>query len=121
MRGGETHQINLRRRIETAALMGRRFFVSPRVVPDALNKKHYELIQNCAADQRCKSKSSPLEQQRHVVVPLHRTLSGFHKAPHPYVAANAEPSDRASEAGPLVLGNSGGNRMISNLSLIEGS
>jgi hypothetical protein len=37
MRGGETHQISLRRRIETAALMGRRFFVSPRV-PDALNK-----------------------------------------------------------------------------------
>jgi hypothetical protein len=37
MRGGETHQINLRRRIETAALMGWRFFVSPRV-PDGLNK-----------------------------------------------------------------------------------
>lgn len=37
MRGGKTHQINLRRRIETAALMGRRFFVLQRV-PDALNK-----------------------------------------------------------------------------------
>jgi hypothetical protein len=37
MCGEETHQINLRRRIETAALMGGRFFVSPRV-PDALNK-----------------------------------------------------------------------------------
>jgi hypothetical protein len=61
MCGGETHQINLRRRIETAALVGRRFFVSPRV-PDVLNKKHYELIENCAADQRRKSKSSPLQQ-----------------------------------------------------------
>jgi len=70
MCGGETHQIDLRRRIETAALMGRRFFVSLRV-PDALSKKHYELIENCAADQRRKSKSSPLQQQRHMVVPLH--------------------------------------------------
>jgi hypothetical protein len=40
---------NLRRRIETAALMGWRFFVSPRV-HDALNKNHYELIENCVAD-----------------------------------------------------------------------
>src|SRR6516225_10364333 len=45
--------------------MGWRFFVSPRV-PDALNEKHYELIENCAEDQRRKSKSSPLQQQRHV-------------------------------------------------------
>jgi hypothetical protein len=59
MCGGETHQINLRRRIETAALMGRRFFVSPRV-PDAWNKKHYELIENYVADQRRQSKSSSL-------------------------------------------------------------
>jgi hypothetical protein len=57
-------------KLETAALMGWRFFVSPRV-PDALNKNHYELIENCAADQRGKSKSSPLQQQRHMVVPLH--------------------------------------------------
>jgi hypothetical protein len=70
MCGGETYQISLRRRIETAALMGRRFFVSPRV-PDAQNKTHYELIENCGADQRRKPKSSPLQQQRHVVVPLH--------------------------------------------------
>src|SRR6516162_8871249 len=111
MRGGETHQINLRRRIETAALMGRRFFVSPRVVPDALNKKHYELIENCAADQRSKSKSSPLQQQRHVVVPLHRTSPGLHKTSHPVVVANAESSGSASEARPLVLGNSERNRM----------
>ena len=110
MRGGETHQINLRRRIETAALMGWRFFISPRV-PDALNKKHYELIENCAADQRRKSKSSPLQQQRHVVVPLHRTSPGIHKAQNPHVVANAKSSNRASEARPLVLGNSQRNPM----------
>jgi hypothetical protein len=56
--------------LKTAALMGGRFFVSPRV-PDALNKKHYELNENCAANQCRKSKSSPLQQQWHVVVPLH--------------------------------------------------
>jgi hypothetical protein len=91
--------------LKTAALMGGRFFVFPRV-PDALNKKHYELNENCAADQRRKSKSSPLQQQRHVVVPLHRTSVGFHETPHPYVVANAKPSGSASEARPLVLGNS---------------
>jgi hypothetical protein len=74
----ETHQINLRRRIETAALMGRRFFISPRV-PDAWNKKHYELIENCAADQCRKSKSSPLQQQRHLVVLLHEHHPDFTK------------------------------------------
>src|SRR4029077_17849623 len=100
MCGGETHQINLRRRIETAALMGRRFFVSPRV-PDALNKKHYELIENCAADQSRKVKSSSLQQQRHMVVSLHRTSSGFHKTPNPHVAATAKSSRSASEARPL--------------------
>src|SRR6516164_118825 len=120
MRGGETHQINLRRRIETAALMGRRFLFLQRV-PDALNKKHYELIENCAADQRRKSKSSPLQQQRHVVVSLHRTSSGFHETAHPHVVANAKPSDRAGEAGPLVLGNSGSNRMKGHLFVIEES
>jgi hypothetical protein len=90
--------------------MGRRFFVSPRV-PDALNKNHYELIENCAANQRSKSKSSPLQQQRHVVVPLHRTSSRLHKKPNSDVVANAKPSSSASEARPLVLGNSGGNHM----------
>ena len=90
--------------------MGGRFFVFPRV-PDALNKKHYELNENCAADQRRKSKSSPLQQQRHVVVPLHRTSVGFHETPHPDVVANAKSSGSASEARPLVLGNSESNRM----------
>src|SRR5215813_7380510 len=98
--------------------MGRRFFVSPRV-PDAPNKKHYELIENCAADQRRKSKSSPLQQQRHVVVPLHRTSSGLHKTTHPDVVANAESSSSTNQARPLVLGNSGGNRMKTDLSGIE--
>jgi hypothetical protein len=86
--------------------MGWRFFVSPRV-PDALNRKHYELIENCAADQRRKSKPSPLQQQRHVVVPLHRASAGLHKTPNPDVAANAKSSGSASETRPLVLGNSG--------------
>ena len=90
--------------------MGWRFFVSPRV-PDALNEKHYELDENCAADQRRKSKSSPLQQQRHVVVPLHRTSSGFHEKPCPDVVANAKSFGSASEARPLVLGNSQRNPM----------
>lgn len=110
MCGGETHQINLRRRVETAALMGGRFFVSPRV-PDALNKKHYELNENCAADKRRESKSSPLQQQRHVVVPLHRTSSGFHEKPCSDVVANAKSFGSASEARPLALGNSERNPM----------
>jgi hypothetical protein len=50
--------------------MGWRFLFFRRV-PGALNKKHHELIENRAADQRRKFKSSPLEQQRHVVVPLY--------------------------------------------------
>jgi hypothetical protein len=110
MCGGETHQINLRRRIETAALMGRRFFISLRV-PDALNKKHYELNENCAANQRRKPKSSSLQQQRHVVVPLHRTSSGFHEKPCPDVVANAKSPNSSSEARPLAFENSGRNRM----------
>ena len=96
--------------MKTAALMGWRFFVSPRV-PDALNEKHYELDENCAADQRRKSKSSPLQQQRHVVVPLHRTSSGFHEKPCPDVVANAKSFGSASEARPLVLRNSQRNPM----------
>jgi hypothetical protein len=90
-------------------------------VPDAPNKKHYELIKNCAADQRRKSKSPPLQQQWHVVVPLHRTSSGFHKTPNPDVVANAKSSGSASEARPLVLGNSESNRMKSHFSVIEES
>jgi hypothetical protein len=35
--------------MKAAALMGLAVFVFRRV-PDALNKKHYELIENCAAD-----------------------------------------------------------------------
>jgi hypothetical protein len=51
--------------------MGWRFFVLPRV-PDALKQeKRHELIENCAADQRRKSKSSSLQQQWYMVVPLH--------------------------------------------------
>jgi hypothetical protein len=90
--------------------MGRRFFISPGV-PGALNKKHYELIENCAADQRRKSKSSSLQQQRHVVVSLHRTSSGFHEKPCPDVVANSKSFYSASEARPLVLGNSQCNPM----------
>jgi hypothetical protein len=116
MCGGKTHQINLRRRIETTALMDRWFFVSPRV-PDALNKKHYELIENCAADQRHKSKSSSLQQQRHVVVPLHRTSTGLHKTPSPNLVANAKSSNCASKARPLAVGNSARNRMKSIISV----
>ena len=70
MCGEETHQINLRRRTEDRRPDGLAVFVFPRV-PGALNKKHHELIENRAADQRRKFKSSPLEQQRHVVVPLY--------------------------------------------------
>jgi hypothetical protein len=80
-------------------------------------KKHYELIENCAADQRRKPKSSSLQQQRHVVVPLHRTSPGLHKAPHPDVVANAKPSGSASEARPLVSGSSELNRMKSIISV----
>jgi len=84
-----------------------------------MNKSNHELIENCAADQRRKSKSSPLQQQRHVVVPLHRTSSELHKTSRPDVVANAKSSSCASEARPLALGNSEGNRMKSDLSGIE--
>ena len=78
----------------------------------ATKKNHYEPIENCTADKRGKSKSSPLQQQqRHMVVPLHRTSAGFHKKPCPDVVANAESFGSASEARPLVLGNSERNRM----------
>jgi hypothetical protein len=52
-------------------------------------------------------------------VPLHRTSSGLHETPNPDVAANTKSSSSASEARPLVLGNSEGNRMISDLSGTE--
>ena len=44
-------------------------------------------------------------------MPLHRTSPGLHKTPHPDVVANAESSGSATQAGPLVLGNSKRNDM----------
>ena len=55
------------------------------------------------------------------MVPLHRTSSGLHKTPNPDVVANAKSSERASEARPLVLGNSERNRMKGHLFVIEES
>jgi hypothetical protein len=81
--------------------MGLAVFVFP-TVPDAQSKKHHELIENCAADQRRKSKSSSLQQQWHVVVPLHRTSSELHKTSSPGVAPNVELQHREGEARPPV-------------------
>src|SRR6266481_726555 len=67
-------------------------------------KKHHELIKNCPADQRRKSKSSSLQQQWHMVVSLHRTPSGLHQTSKPDVLANAQPCSSESETRPLVLG-----------------
>jgi hypothetical protein len=70
MCGEELAEQNLRRRTENRRPDGLAVFVFLGV-PDAWNKKHHELIENRRADQRRKSKSSPLQQQWYMVVQLH--------------------------------------------------
>ncbi len=82
--------------------MGWRFLFF-RELLTALNKIHHELIENRAAGQRRESKSPPLQQQWHVVVPLHGASSELHKTANPGVLANAKSRSSKSEARPLVL------------------